>query len=227
LEKLRDDARAKIAELQAMRPDGPVIDVTPFERAVAELGVTVADTSQTLESARYNLRSQEQALQNLVTDLERAQALADKITRYTRERQTSTRLTKYLRDNRDRFMAELWGQITAYAGAFAAQCTGGAISGVSRSADGTFRFSEDGFEDEMVTASGSQRSIMSLGIQLALDTLLPDTLGALLLDEPTADMDAEHASTLTTALANANRQIIMVSHREMDAAIAQAHIDLG
>ena len=88
-------------------------------------------------------------------------------------------------------------------------------------------FTEDGYTDEVITASGSQRSIMALGVQLALDTLLPNTLGALLLDEATADMDEAHATALTQALANSNRQVVMISHRAMDATIAQAHIDLG
>ena len=68
---------------------------------------------------------------------------------------------------------------------------------------------------------------MSVGVQLALDTLLPDTFSALLLDEPTSDMDTDRALALTQALSQSGRQIIMVSHREMDSSLAQSHIHLG
>jgi ATPase subunit of ABC transporter with duplicated ATPase domains len=57
--------------------------------------------------------------------------------------------------------------------------------------------------------------------------MLPDTFGALLLDEPTSQMDDDHAMALSQMLASSGRQIIMVSHREVDSAIAQAHVHLN
>ena len=124
-------------------------------------------------------------------------------------------------------MQELWGQIMGFASDFASICTDGKIERVDRTAEGSFQFTEAGESTPIEAASGAQKSIMSLGVQLAMDTLLPDTFGALLLDEPTSQMDANHSMSLTQVLAQTGKQIIMVSHREMDATVAQAHIHLG
>ena len=161
------------------------------------------------------------------SQIEAEAARQEKISNLQREKDTAAALAKYLRSNRDRFLQELWEQVMGYASDFSATCTGGAIERVERTADGSFQFIEAGELAMIAGASGAQKSIMSIGVQLALDTLLPDTFGALLMDEPTSQMDIDRSLMLTQALAQTGRQIIMVSHREMDATVAQSHIHLG
>ena len=163
----------------------------------------------------------------LQADLQRAKDLAQRAKEHAERRADSAGLAKYLRTNRDRFMDQLWEQVTGYASEFASTCTGGYLTEVRRSKDGGFSYVENGYEDDVISASGAQRSIMAIGIQLALDTLLPGTLGVILLDEPTADLNQEHSAVLTQALAACGRQVIMVSHREMDSSSAQGLIQVG
>lgn len=176
-------------------------------------------------SAEYGglYRKWELAAQQLANDMDRAATIQS----LHAEKSAAGSLSKYLRDNRDRFMAALWEQVTGYASDFASMCTGGALTGMERTKEGSFQYLEDGTSAVIHGASGAQKSIMSLGIQLAMDTLLPDTFGALLLDEPTSQMDGEHSLAVTQALSQSGRQIVMVSHREMDASVAAAHIHLA
>jgi DNA repair exonuclease SbcCD ATPase subunit len=138
----------------------------------------------------------------------------------------ANQLGLYLRKNRDRFMAHVWGGIMGQASNFTTACTGGAIEQVGRGDDGKFTYVEEGHEMPVTAASGAQRSIMGLGVQLAMAQMLPSPLSTLMLDEPGADMDAERSLSLTTLLAADNHQLLMISHREMDGAVADNTISL-
>jgi DNA repair exonuclease SbcCD ATPase subunit len=202
------------------------VHVQPLLEEVRELGKALQLRAQQLEAVRADLGQARLRFESLASEIARAEATEARRAELLEGKTSSAALAKYLRDNRDRFLSSLWSQVMGFASSFAATCTGGAISEVVRTEDGGFGFVEDGFSDDVITASGAQRSIMALGVQLALDTLLPDTFGALLLDEPTADMDVVHSATLTQALAGTGRQILMVSHRDLDGSSAQMRIEL-
>ena len=139
---------------------------------------------------------------------------------------TAKALSKYLRGNRDRFMGKVWGGIMGQASSFSSACTGGDISQVGRDDKGKFTFTEGGHELPVAAASGAQRSVMGLGVQLAMASLLPSPLSTIMLDEPGSDMDPERSLSLTTLLAADHNQILMVSHRELDGAVASNTIAL-
>ncbi len=138
-----------------------------------------------------------------------------------------TELQTYIRNNRDRYTAQVWEMFTASASMFVSSATGGRISEVTRSAEGEFGFSEDGFEMELAEASGAQSAIMGLAVQLALADAAPSPLDIILLDEPSADCDAEHSAAAMALLAASGRQVIAVTHREFDAALFSNTIQLG
>jgi ABC-type transport system involved in cytochrome bd biosynthesis fused ATPase/permease subunit len=56
-------------------------------------------------------------------------------------------------------------------------------------------------------------------VQLALDAAALSPLNLVLMDEPTADMDPERALAFSTLLAGSGKQVVMVTHREMDGAV--------
>lgn len=134
------------------------------------------------------------------------------------------KLNKLLRDNKDTFLGEVWARVTSYATLVAQTCTGGKISEVSRTADGKFEYWEDGEVFPVEAASGAQRSIMGLGVQLALSEMLPSPFDALLLDEPTADMSDTVSMSLAALLSKMGSQVLMISHREMDGAVSDNSI---
>ena len=216
--------RQERENLEAAQPEK---DTGEIEQRLGELRLGEQRSSDQVVQVTSRYSSRYSEWQQLADTLKHEQTRLATIQQHHREKDTATNLNRYLRDNRDRFMQALWGQVTGFASNFSEMCTGGTIERIERTPEGVFQFFEEGVAARIEGASGAQKSIMAVGIQLALDTLLPDTFGALLLDEPTSQMDANHALALTQALAQSGRQIIMVSHREMDASVAQSHIHLG
>jgi DNA repair exonuclease SbcCD ATPase subunit len=221
-----EQAHRQLKEMSDVVQNSPIDLVLlhqEYETAQSEMQATQQQVSDTLarRAAHSNL------IKEIETRIRAGEAAADRCSELVKERDTSKRLVSYLKTNRDRFMSQLWQQVMGYASDFASECTGGAIEKVVRTDAGTFEFIEQGENLPMAAASGAQKSIMSVGVQLAFDALLPDSFGAVLLDEPTSQMDEDHSLTLTEMLANSGRQIIMVSHREADASLAQAHINLS
>ncbi|RLA60166.1 MAG: hypothetical protein DRQ89_13175, partial [Epsilonproteobacteria bacterium] len=140
---------------------------------------------------------------------------------------TAKALQKYLRDNRDRYTGEIWDYFLGSASTFVEACTNGAITKISRSEDGKFFFEEEGHAMSMSDASGAQEAIMGISVQLALAQATQCPLDILLVDEPTADMDAEHSIAVAGMLATKGSQVITISHREMDASVCNNVILMG
>jgi DNA repair exonuclease SbcCD ATPase subunit len=130
-----------------------------------------------------------------------------------------TELLGHIRSNRDRYSKQVWDVFMASASMFASNATGGVIESISRGEDGAFTFVEDGFEMEQAEASGAQLAIIGTAVQLALDAAALSPLNLVLMDEPTADMDPERALAFSTLLAGSGKQVVMVTHREMDATV--------
>lgn len=133
--------------------------------------------------------------------------------------QLLTELLGHIRSNRDRYSKQVWDVFMASASMFASNATGGVIESISRGEDGAFTFVEDGFEMEQAEASGAQLAIIGTAVQLALDAAALSPLNLVLMDEPTADMDPERALAFSTLLAGSGKQVVMVTHREMDGAV--------
>lgn len=204
----------------------PYVDTTELSKSLDRLREAVKEANRNVLSRTTAYGARHSEWTALLAKVNAEAERQGQVRELQKQKETATDLTKYLRSNRDRFLQELWGQVMAYASNVAIACTGGDIERVERTSDGSFQFIEEGEIAAIEGASGAQKSIMSIGVQLALDLLLPDTFGALLLDEPTSQMDAERSLALTQTLAETGRQIIMVSHREMDATVAQGHIHL-
>lgn len=121
---------------------------------------------------------------------------------------------RWLRSNKAAFLAEVWAGILALVSEFVCNVTSGRVEEIGRDPDGDFWFREGDQARPILAASGGQRSIMGAGLRLALSSLLPTGLGFVVLDEPSADLNTEHAAALAGALRASNRQVILVTHRE-------------
>jgi exonuclease SbcC len=177
--------------------------------------------------AQRGLYSQEYAAyQQLSNELKALQETEIKRLEVQARKSTAGRLAKYLRANRDDFMTDTWEGVLSYASAFAANCTGGEISAVRRTAKGEFVYVEGDREMPVSAASGGQKSIMGLGVQLGLAELLPGSIGTVLLDEPTAELDQERSLALAAVLPTSSSQLIVVTHRPLDASAAATVVSL-
>lgn len=130
------------------------------------------------------------------------------------------RLSKYLRANRDRFTAHAWNSVLAYASQFARAASGGDLEALVRTDDGRFAYQENGISRDIELASGMQTSILGVGLKLALAAAVNSPFAVLLFDEVSAAASDENALRMTQELAQAGSQILLVSHRDSDAAVA-------
>lgn len=136
-------------------------------------------------------------------------------------------LQKWLRDNKAAFMENIWNGLLGVCSDFVAQVTSNRVTQIERDPDGTFYFTENGSRLPMVCASGGQKSIVGVGIRIALATLLPQACRFVALDEPSAELNDEHAAALAGALRGQDRQVILVTHREGDEFASDAVVVLG
>ena len=136
-------------------------------------------------------------------------------------------LQKYLRDNRDRYSGQIWEFFLGSASSFVSDCTNGAISEIQRVDSGAFQYVEGEEVFGIKDASGAQEAVMGVAVQIALSEAAVCPLDILLVDEPTADMDENHALSLSALLSTKGSQVIAISHREMDSSICNNAIHLG
>ena len=181
------------------------------------------DKLETIQASIYNLVPEITKLkENIKTKKEKIKEVqeANKLYEQMKNRNGAAKtLQKYLRGNRDRYISSVWDLFLTSASEFASNCTDGKISNIFRAEGGTFHFTEDEHAMSMRDASGAQEAIMGIAVQSALAESAQCPLDVLLVDEPTADMDAEHSLAVAGMLSTKGRQVIAISHREMDASI--------
>lgn len=140
--------------------------------------------------------------------------------------EVSKAFVKYLRDNRSRYLANAWELILGRASAFANDVTAGHITELRRTEDGAFVFIEENEEAIVTDSSGAQAAILGIGVQVALAETLPTALDLFMVDEPAADMDAEHSSACLLGISAVSKQALVISHHRMDEALCAEVMEL-
>ena len=135
-------------------------------------------------------------------------------------------LRKYLTKNRDTFTEKVWGSLLAYSSQFVEQATGGAVTAVSRDDKGNFTYQEDGEIMPIQAASGLQKAIIGTSVRLALAEAVRSSSSFFLLDEVTAGAADDASMAVTNALSQTGLQIIAITHRQADAAVADRVVEL-
>lgn len=171
-----------------------------------------------------NLRMREYALQQELAGaraaMDRAAARLGPLQQQAQRSERLTQLMKYLRDSRERFTTHAWANLLAYASTFVQEASGGALTELRRTAGGEFTYVEDGEELPLELASGQQLAILGVAAKLALAAAVGSSFEVLLLDEVSAAASDDNALQLATCLARTGQQILLVSHRDADAAVA-------
>lgn len=220
---------AELAVATAAVESATVAMPAPVDEIAVEQCRTQATTSDTVLATARAAKQQaaldaQQAAHVLATAVEADRKYKEnnaKLSAHELKAGQAKKLRSFLQANFDTFMADTWSGLLAMASHFTRQGTEGYISEITRSADGKFEYVEEGETfTVMGSASGAQRSLMGLSMQIAMSEMLPCPLPVLMLDEASADMDPEVSAALITVLRNLNKQVVVISHREMDAAVA-------
>lgn len=228
---MRDRLRAKKELTDLGQAPSPVLEVSPHILS------TATTRMQELGGAQNDLRQQIAVLEAEMAMLAKTIALTTQSLTKSRERRDQflekigedallAKLAKYLRDNRSRFTQQAWASLLGYASQFIAAASQGHITALLRSSYGDFSYVEEGNELPLELASGQQTAILGVAMKLALGAAVGSRFDVLLLDEVTAAASDNNALRLTACLAQTGQQVLMVSHREADAAVAQDVIAL-
>ena len=192
---------------------------TTAQEIAGELTTKLAEQTTAYSTGYQQFQREQQRLQELQKkELE----LKEKIDRAIRVRD----LAKYLRKNRDAFTQKVWSTILGYASEFVAMATSGTITAMDRDEEGEFRYTEDGYNMPVKAASGLQKAILGTGVRLALAQAVAAPVDFFLLDEVTAGASDEASMAVTQALTQTGSQIVGITHRTMDAAVADKVISL-
>jgi DNA repair exonuclease SbcCD ATPase subunit len=221
LVKPTDDTSIIEADLAEARE---VLSLATARRIAAR--VEYDDAKETANTYKIKFTEVKGKLDLAEAALTRAMADEQKLNDARTLLETAKGLLKFLRDNRDRYVEGTWARFSAVASQFCSACTDGVIEGVSRDAEGDFSYVEDGRRRSIEDASGAQKAVMGLAVQFALATSAPCPLDIIIVDEPTADMDPERSLATTMMLSTAGRQVIMISHSQMDNSICENTIAL-
>lgn len=223
----------QLVEKNQLTKDLVESDHTPLKDEISAVQEKMYEADSTYRTARttYNdltgaIAANKEKLQHIEEKIIQANQVKEDKKKLLVRSDRCQQLLKFLRTNKDNFLSEVWRKITGYATSVALTCTGGKITEINRTKDGKFEYWEDGEVFPVEAASGAQRSIMGLGVQLALSEMLPSSLEALMLDEPTADMSETVSLALATLLSKSDNQILMISHRELDGAVSDNAIHL-
>jgi len=148
--------------------------------------------------------------------------------RWREQRKTNNlaNLGIYLSKAHKDFIDRTWSNILTYTSEFVSRCTGGTISKLSVVEGSKFFYEEDGKKLPIASASGFQRACMGVGVRLALAEAIRSPVGVSLLDEVTAGATDENSMAMAQALSQAGQQVVIISHRQADAAVADRVIQL-
>ncbi len=225
LKKGIEDAKLAIGELLTNPLE--VVDILPLRELVDSTARTFSECVAELNKLAMDTKTLDIELKSL------KEKLALETDRNERRKFSETRAARFkalqtwLRNNKAAFMENIWNGLLGVCSDFVAQVTSNRVTQIERDPDGTFYFTENGSRLPMVCASGGQKSIVGVGIRIALATLLPQACRFVALDEPSAELNDEHAAALAGALRGQERQVILVTHREGDEFASDAVVVLG
>ena len=189
---------------------------------------TVADQwSEAIHEQEKAHASLSQSVRHLSEQVERQEQQLQEAESQRTVYRAHRELEKFLKKNREAYMAEIWTRLLSYASQFISDATQGGITEISRAESGRFAYLEKGERMPVELASGMQQAILGLGLKLALGAAIGAGRRLLILDEVTAAASDSNSLMLCSLLAKYPGQVLMVSHRDADAAVADAVVSLG
>ena len=227
LQRCNEEAMSLQAKLDALVDPGfSQVNHDAIRPLLDQAAQRLSDSRVCTQKVRGEVNTKIEVAARLTTELFHMDTNNEKHKEAEKSGAVTIGLHKFLRDNRDRYMGDVWAQFMANASQFASACTDGVIESVTRSDEGEFGYVEAGYEMTVKEASGAQRSIMGLAVQIALSEAADCPLDIIMIDEPAADMDPEHSMATAMMLASKGKQVIMISHSQMDNSVCENIISL-
>jgi len=130
--------------------------------------------------------------------------------------QAYTSIGSLISKHRAALMGSVWAGLLKESGDFVRMCTSGDVNSLSLDEKFNLMYEEHGHTLPLDAASGSQKSLIGLGLRVAIANLLPSKVDFLLLDEVSSDMEEAVSALAMSAVRLSSKQALVISHRHQD-----------
>jgi chromosome segregation ATPase len=216
LKQKQETQRVQLQTLEKSLADAPAGEPEDTAPLTAEITAVrsayylgnkqVGEAQQVVSDAQAEMKAWENVLAAGKTLNEKRASLEKRAKRFDE-------VVAWLRKSKNAFLGKIWDQITLISSETVTNATMGYATSLCRTDDGEFMVIEDGEEVPMISASGGMSSICGVSLRMALDSVLSQSVGFVVLDEPSSELNDEHAASLAGALRAGDRQVILVTHR--------------
>lgn len=215
--------KGQIAELN--KPEDADVEEAEARQGVAAFAVKTSEADLNLCREEHN--TAESLYLESKNKYEKTKEILDRVKLMSSDQSGYKSITKVIADNRAKMMEGVWLGILSEATEFVSSCTSKDISELSVDDKFSLRYTEYGHTHPIDSASGAQKSLIGLGLRLAIANMLPSNVDFLLLDEISADMTEEISAIAMTQLRIKCTQSLSISHREADSSTSDNLIVLG
>lgn len=134
---------------------------------------------------------------------------------------TASSLSAYLRTKRADYLKQIWDSILFQASTFLEGATNGWLTELAVE-DSKYRFKQNDIWVPVAEASGAQEAFIGVALRIGLNKALYRGKTFIAMDEPTEAMTEENARNLVAAISGVSEQVLLVTHRETDQALANS-----
>jgi len=151
---------------------------------------------------------------------------AVKALEFTKLAKKYARLVQFLRDRRQQYLKEVWDTIMGVATRLVRTASKDTITKVTND-EGDFFYEEDGVLAPTASASGAQKAMIGVSLRVGLARALYGKDSLLSFDEPTESCREHNAASLAAMIAGSAKQVLLITHRETDQALAENIVNVG
>ena len=224
------DANKVLEEL----PEPPAdAEITAIEKAEADYQDQLdnwkarrAELQRALESAEQNCSYQGKLLEIANTHMANALAKNEAAKEDVALAKKYGRLVQFLRTKRQDYMQEVWATVMGVSSKLVNQSSKGLITKLENT-DGEFFFEEDAVLAPTSSASGAQKAFIGTSMRIGLGRALYGSDSLLIFDEPTESCSEHNAGSMAAMIASSAKQVLLITHRETDQALADHIINVG
>jgi DNA repair exonuclease SbcCD ATPase subunit len=199
---------------------------TDYQAALTRFNSVKQALTFAVSEAKSAHRFAEQAFNTAEAKCEQHKAAAVKALEFTTLAKKYSRLVQFLRDRRQAYLKEVWDTILGVSSKLVRIASKETITDISND-EGEFFYVEEGVLAPTVSASGAQKAMIGVSLRVGLSRALYGKDSLLSFDEPTESCREHNAASLAAMIAGSAKQVLLITHRETDQALAQNIINVG
>lgn len=225
-----NDAAKVLEELPEPPTDTDIAAIeqeeSAYQAALTEWKEKRSLLQSAVSSAVQNLTHQKDLLVLAETNLANVLAKNDAAKEDAALAKKYGRLVQFLRTKRQDYMQEVWATVMGVSSKLVNQSSKGLITKLENE-DGDFTFEEEGVMAPTSSASGAQKAFIGTSMRIGLGRALYGSDSLLIFDEPTESCSEHNAGSMAAMIASSAKQVLLITHRETDQALADNIINVG